>query len=233
MRGRRGAILGATVSPSAFGAFSGLWRASEIHAARVGSSWPSNSLTVSVFPSFEDATASGTATFFASVSSSYASYSSVWQKSTDGGQTWSNVSGTENDTTLSLTGLTVADDETQYRFLAEAGLSRQGIGGPVEIRFDTISISFWSQPSNAFSGIGQTASFFAGAQASGDKYGGFFSASYQWQELINGDWVDVQGETFSSFSVPNNDASDEGRTFRVVVSAGGESLASDSVEIVF
>jgi hypothetical protein len=233
MRGRRGGILGAAVSPSAFGAFSGLWRASEIYAARVGFSWPSKSLTASVSPSFVDATITGEASFSAFVSSSYASYSSVWQKSTDGGQTWSNVSDTEDETTLAITGLTIANDEDLYRFLAEAGLNRQAVAGPVEIRFDTISISFWSQPTNASSGIGQSASFFAGAAATGDKYSGFFSISYQWQELIGGDWVDVQGETFSSFSVPNNEASDEGRTFRVVASAGDETLASDSVEVVF
>jgi hypothetical protein len=40
MRGRPGGILGAVVSPNDSGAFSGLWRASEIYAARVGSSWP-------------------------------------------------------------------------------------------------------------------------------------------------------------------------------------------------
>jgi hypothetical protein len=232
MRGRRGSVLGASPNPNSWGSFSGLWRASEIYTARVGFSWPTKSLAVSIWPSSVNATSTGDATFFGSVSSGYPSYSSVWQKSIDGGQTWANVSGTENESTLSLTGLTIADDESLYRLYAEAGL-RKVFGGPVEVQFDTITVSISSQPSNSFSSVGWWASFFAFASGVGDKYGGSYTATYQWQELISGVWTNLSGKTNSSLFVNVEDATFEGRSYRVIASVGSSTATSDAAMIEF
>jgi hypothetical protein len=64
-----------------------------------------------------------------------------------------------------------------------------------------------------------------GVRATADSF-----VTYQWQQLVNGQWVAVAGATSSSLSIASTQVFNAG-TYRVVVTAAGNSVTSDAVTL--
>ncbi|MDP3073325.1 MAG: lamin tail domain-containing protein [Opitutaceae bacterium] len=54
--------------------------------------------------------------------------------------------------------------------------------------------------------------------------------TYQWQTLVNGQWVNVAGATSASLAIASTQAFNAG-TYRVLVTAAGSSVASDAITL--
>jgi hypothetical protein len=211
MRGREGAFIGATP----FGVENGIWHCSEVFARRRSFEWPSQTLIAFVSPSSVDATESGEATFFSAVSSSYPSHSISWQKSTDGGESWQTISGSEGQQNLSLTGLNSQDSGSLYRAIATAGL-RQSASAPASVFIEAAG-SLSVEPLTIYlnESAGFTATFTATFTASRP------SALLFWQDRTssNSNWVVTTGRSPTSVTGPE------------VVVSGGELTANFSADI--
>jgi hypothetical protein len=57
------------------------------------------------------------------------------------------------------------------------------------------------------------------------------AVTYQWQTLTNGQWVNLAGATSATFSIPSTQVFDAG-TYRALVTAAGNTVASDTTSIV-
>lgn len=246
MRGRIGGRIGATVLPSGSSA-KGVWGLGEMYVAvrnYIGygydygyeSSWPMGTISISWpyiyyqgYQDYADVT-SGSGTFSPELSTTYPSLAYSWQKSTDSGATWTTVSG-ETEATITLTGQTTANDGEKYRLVANAGL--KVVYGPAgTVQCDTVTVSFYSNPTSQFSTT--TAYFDVGAQASGVTYGRYYEPTYQWQRSTNGgsSWSNLSGETNSylSFSVT---AGMDGYKYRCVASFAGQSATSTAATLIY
>lgn len=56
------------------------------------------------------------------------------------------------------------------------------------------------------------------------------AVTYQWQQLVNGQWVSLAGATASTYALPSTQAYHAG-TYRVVVTAAGNAVASDAITL--
>jgi hypothetical protein len=143
-----------------------------------------------------------------------------WQKSTNGGFTWSNIAGAIG-TTLSLTGLTTSDNGNNYRILASSTTitqqTLQTTSTPVSLSVPSASLSITSQPVNTTSDANAEASFSVVASES------VYSAvpTYQWQlsQDSGATWGDITNATSATLSLTGLTTSDEGNSYRVVVTA--------------
>lgn len=150
MRGRVGGRIGTSYPPSSYGA-NGVWSLADVYATLRGSyggdpygygpAWPMNTVSIS-WPyqyyvgtvDWIDATETGEGTFSPDVQSTYPSLNYSWERSTNGGTTWTTVSG-QTSATLTLTGQTTANDEDKYRLVADAGI-RKFYGPAGSVRFE-------------------------------------------------------------------------------------------------
>jgi hypothetical protein len=99
----------------------------------------SSSITFTTQPTDQNVSA-GAATFSVTVSNSGAgSVSLQWQRSTDNGSTWTSIAG-ETNNTLSLTGLTAANDGEQFRVLANAAGSGEAISDAVTLTYPSTNV---------------------------------------------------------------------------------------------
>lgn len=151
---------------------------------------PTNSTTLSI-------TASGTAVTY------------QWQVSSDGGTTWSNISGATSST-LNLTGLTAADNGKKYRVQLSgtctssltSDVATLAVNSPVEIN---------AQPENVNGCTGESQSFSVTATGS--------TITYQWQVSVNGGpFVNIAGATSSTLTLNNLSLVMDGNRYRVIVS---------------
>jgi hypothetical protein len=163
MRGRVGGRIGGSYRPSSFAA-SGIWRSSEVYSALrgvygddfeySGVSWPRNSFTI-YWPytwwagemNYATVDESGDATFDVRVSSTPSSldFDYYWQKSTDSGNTWEDVSGAsgssntdgyygEVSVTLSLSSQTISNHGDLYRLVVKASALKEVVGPSGDLR---------------------------------------------------------------------------------------------------
>lgn len=192
MRGRSGGFL----SKPSSGAGGGLiWHSSEVFSLRRTGEWPTGSLSVAAFPSQVDASQTGEATFYASVSASQAA-SITWQKSVDDGLNWQDVVVGPNlsvdfNSTLVLTGLTVSNNDDLYRVVAKAGL-KEGISGSVRVLLEPAG-SFLIEPTTQYVNefLGTDAVFTTSFAANKPQ------AHVFWQRLTSAgpNWMYIQGQT--------------------------------------
>lgn len=54
--------------------------------------------------------------------------------------------------------------------------------------------------------------------------------TYQWQQLVNGQWVNVAGATATSYAIASTQPGNAG-TYRVIVTAAGNSITSDAITL--
>lgn len=238
--------LGGYGSSSSQGSAKGVWGVGEVFLASRGyigggydyyggSTWPTNSITVEwpvvggYYSGYEtidyiDATVTGEGTFSPIVTTNYSALAYSWEKSTNGGETWSVVPG-ETTENLTLTGVTLADDGTKYRLIADAGL-KQVASTPGTVRFDTATLSITGQPYNITSDWEGWFSCYA--QATGVNYGKSYEASYQWQRSTDGGatWTNIAGAVYGEYYFTANSSMD-GYKYRCVVSFAGQTLTSN------
>jgi len=109
-----------------------------------------------------------------------------WQFSTDNGATWNNVSPVNTTTSLTLTGITAAMNNYQYRNQVTGGCPPTTISSSAAtLTVTTGGISITTQPANASACAGGNASF--SITATGP------SLTYNWQVSTDGGvtWTDV------------------------------------------
>lgn len=256
MRGRIGGRIGTAILPYgssvgySIGAAKGVWGLGEVFAASRGflgsnfeffgaSTWPANSVLIAwpyvgwpVYANVDwiDATGTGAGTFSPQVTTDYESVSYSWEKSTNAGSTWSAVSG-QTAASLELTGLTLADDGTLYRLVADAGLKvvRSSAG---TVRYDTVTLSVQQHPSSQVTT--STAWFSCSITATGTTYGATYQPAFQWQRSTNGGttWADISGQTDYYLSISAT-ASDDGHKFRCVGSFAGQTITTNAATLVY
>ncbi len=101
-----------------------------------------------------------------------------WQLSTDGGNTWNNVSPVNTTSTISILAPTVAMNGYQYRCVASGNCNPAGVNSNIATLTVNTSVTLTSQPRDIIGCIGAAAVFSVTATGS--------SISYQWQVSVNG-----------------------------------------------
>jgi hypothetical protein len=138
-----------------------------------------------------------------------------WQLSTDGGTTWTNITGATS-ATLSLTGLTAAMNGYQYRAVI-SGTCTAAFNSGVAILAVNSPVAITSQPASVSICDGGNTTFSVAATGS--------TITYQWQVSINGGpFVNIangapySGATTATLSVTGAGTVMNGSVYRVVVS---------------
>jgi alpha-tubulin suppressor-like RCC1 family protein len=177
-------------------------------------------ITISVQPS-DQSTSDGNASFSVTASvTEGATISYQWERSTDGGSTFSELSG-QTSSSLSLSSLTVSSDQYKYRVVVSATGGAQSVNSNSATLSVVSMISIASQPSNSTVLLGDSATFSVSATITLSD-----TLSYQWEESTDGgsNWSSISGATSSSYTFTPT-ISEQGAEYRCVV---GGSLA-DSV----
>ena len=134
-------------------------------------------------------------------------YTIQWQQSTDGGITWSNISG-QNSSSLTFTS---TSNMNGYRY--RALVSYCNISVPSNAAILTVNSAIvTTQPINTSVCSGLSATFSANASGIG--------ISYQWQLSIDGgtNWSNISGATNNTFQITSVSSSINGYKYRVVCS---------------
>lgn len=145
-----------------------------------------------------------------------------WQRSIDGGSTFSNISGALG---TSYTTPPMTDETSGYRYRA----SLTNYAGTVYTNAAIITVlippapTISSHPSNQTVTVGNNATF--SASASG------VVTSTQWQENISGTWTNMSGKTASPLVLTGLTLADTGRSFRVVFTNPGGSATSNAATL--
>jgi hypothetical protein len=145
----------------------------------------------------------------------------VGQLSTNGGSTWTNVSGATS-TTYSFT-TTSSQNGSQYHavFTNSAG-SATTSAATLTVNAAPVAPTIATQPANHTVNAGQSASFSVVAN-------GTATLSYQWQKSVSGIWTSV-GTNSATFTISSTAASDAG-SYRVVVSNSAGSATSNTATL--
>jgi len=130
----------------------------------------------------------GTASFSVTATGTGLTYN--WQVSTDGGVTWNDVSPVVNTPTLTLTGVTAAMNNNQYRCVVGGTCSAVGVNSNAATLSLATTVSFTSQPTSAGVCAGTDVTFTVAAIGTG--------LTYNWQVSTNG------GTTWTNVSPANN-----------------------------
>jgi len=150
-----------------------------------------------------------TTTTSLSITASGTAVTYQWQVSSDGGTTWTNVSGATS-ATLNLTGLAASDNGKKYRVQLSgtctssltSDVATLAVNSPVEIN---------AQPVNVNGCTGESQSFSVTATGS--------TITYQWQVSVNGGpFVNITGATSSTLTLNDLGLSQDGNMYQVIVS---------------
>ncbi len=135
-----------------------------------------------------------------------------WQRSTNGGSTWSNITG-ENGQNLTVT-VTAGQENHRWRVQAT---NAAGTTTSVSAGISTTLI-ITTQPASQTANQDATATFNVVASGSG-------TVTYQWQTFSSGVWSNLAGSTTSSYSTAATPG-DNGRRLRVIVSDNTSTITS-------
>jgi hypothetical protein len=142
-----------------------------------------------------------------------------WQISTDGGTTFTDITGA-NSATYTLTGITIAQNGYQYHVIVTGACP-----GTVTSNNVTLTVgnapSITTQPADLTVCEGVNADFTVAASGSG--------LSYQWQVSTDGGgtYTDIAGATSATYSVPATTAI-SGNRYRVIVTSSSCATPSTS-----
>ncbi len=168
-----------------------------------------NSAAVTTPPANVSVCSGSNASFTVAASGSNLAYQ--WQVSTDGGNTWSNISGA-NSNTLTLTGVTTASNNNRYRVLLSNTCPSNATS---EAAILTVSdpAGIAAQPADLNVCAGSNGSF--SVTASGAATG------YQWQVSTDGGatWSNISGATTSTLSLSAISNSSNNYKYRVIISS--------------
>jgi alpha-tubulin suppressor-like RCC1 family protein len=159
-----------------------------------------------------------------------------WQRSTDGGSSWSNIGGAVSSS-YTINNPQLSNNGDQYRVLV-SGSAPVGFNNPTPITSEVSVLSvtqsqifITTQPANVTT-AGTTASFTVEAQIDPD----YCSLSYQWQRSTDAGstFNNIAGATSSSLSLTDLTTVNSGYVYRVLVSGtgGAENVTSSTAVLV-
>ena len=168
--------------------------------------------SISSQPASTEACVGGNASFSVTASGTGVTYN--WQVSTDGGATWNNVSPAVTTTTLTLTGVTAAMNNNQYRCQVSISCNPVAVNSNAATLTVNSSPAITTQPANAAVCEGSNAQFCVTASGAG--------LTYQWQVSIGGcagpTWDNIAGAISDCLTVNAVTASMNNYGYRCVVS---------------
>jgi hypothetical protein len=202
--------------------------ATRFNAASGGSS----TLTVRAAPGIVSSPASqtvvsGSSVTFTASASGYPVPTVQWQRSTNGGNFWSNISGATS-TTYTINSTTPSQNGYLYRAVFTNSV------GSATTSAATLTVSFApsvkTNPTNNTVNAGQTATFTAAATGNPPP-------TVQWQVSTNGgsSWSNISGATSTTFALTNVTASENGFKYRAVFtnSVGAATTSSATLTVLF
>ncbi len=149
-----------------------------------------------------------------------------WTRSTDGGKTFSNITGAVSASyTTAVT--TLSDNATQFKVtVTNSAGSAASNTATLTVTATPTAPSVISQPQNITVSSGQTAAFSVSAS-------GTSPLSYQWSKSINAgsSFSNISGANSSSYTTPATALSDDETQLRVVVSNGVGNVTSNSATL--
>ena len=146
-----------------------------------------------------------------------------WQRSSDGGATWSDIAGATGTThNTGPTGL--AQNGERYRVVASNGSSSVSSNAALlSVTAAAQAPAITEQPTNASVTAPGTANFVATAS-------GVPTPTWQWQLSADSGatWTNINGATAASYTTPATAVADSGKRYRAVASNGSGSVNSGS-----
>ncbi len=159
-----------------------------------------------------------------SVSSDGTTPNYQWQVSSDGGNTWNNISGATG-ASLSLSNVTLAMNNNRYRVLISNSCPSNSTSAAAILSVaDPANIS--AQPSDQTVCEGENASFTVGATGS--------SNAYQWQVSTDGGntWNNISGATSPTYTISNATTAVNNNRYRVVISSCGPNALNSTAVLL-
>ena len=173
--------------------------------------------TITTQPSSQTVCEGSTAAFTVAATGSGLTYQ--WRQSTNGGTSWSDISG-QTSAILTLTSVTTSMNSYQYRVVVT------GTCGTVTSNPATLTVnpttSITTQPLSPTVCQGSTAAFTVAATGSG--------LTYQWQLSTNGgtSWSDISGQTAATLTLTGVTTSMKSYQYRVVVTGTCGTVTSNA-----
>lgn len=161
------------------------------------------------------------ATFAVTASGTAVTYQ--WQISTDGGNTWNNISGATN-ATLTINNVSAGLHNNKYRVVVANMCTASITSNPATLSIAT-NASITTQP--------QSQTVCAGSAVSFNITGGGLE-SYQWQVSTNNGstWSDINGATGATYTIPSVATDMNNNQYRVVVSGCNATGLSSTAAIL-
>ncbi len=158
-------------------------------------------------PTNQNVCSGNNATFTVTASGSSPTYQ--WQVSTNGGTTWTNISGA-TAATLNVNNVAAADNNNQYRVLVNNSCPSNATSSAATL-FVSVAGSITSQPAVQTVCAGQNAAFSVTATGT--------NLTYQWQVSTDGGttYNNITGANSATLSLPSVPFSLNGNRYRVVV----------------
>lgn len=175
--------------------------------------------SISVQPAAQTTTAGQNASF--SVTAGGTSISYQWQRSTDGGASFTDLAGASN-ATLTLTAVALADNAQQFRVVvSNSAGSVTSNAATLTVNAAPIIPAFTAQPASATVVAPNTATFSAVAT-------GTPGPTLQWQLSTNAgtSFADIVGATATSYTTPATVTGDGGKQYRVIATNGSGATTS-------
>lgn len=171
---------------------------------------PSTPPSVTTQPADVSICSGNNATFTASSGTAGVSYQ--WQVSTDGGTTYTNITGANNPS-YTVTGTTTAQNNYKYRVLISTQCA--SVTSNTATLSVTVAASFSAQPSNVTVCSGSNVNF--SATASGTNL------TYQWQVSTDGGTIftNIPGATSNSLNLNNVSVALNNNRYRLVITVTG------------
>jgi hypothetical protein len=181
--------------------------------------------TITAQPSAQSATAGSAAVFTVAVSGTPMP-AVQWQRSTDGGTTWSNIAAA-TDTTYNTGNLTLAQNGERYRVVAS------NASGTVASDAVTLTVNPAPQaPAITTQPTAQTVTA-PGAATFSAAATGVPTPTWQWQVSSDNavSFANINGATSASYTTPATTLADSGKLFRAVASNASGSINSNAVTL--
>ncbi len=199
----------------------------------VGSTTTANAtLTVKFAPSVTQSPTNQTVTAGQSVSFTAAANANPaptvqWQLSTNGGSTWSNISGATS-TTYTISSTTASQNGSEYKAIFTNSVG-SATSAAATLTVD-VAPGITSNPSNLSVGVSQTATFMASAS-------GTPAPTVQWQVSTDGgnSFTNISGATSTTLTLSSTTASENGYIYHAVFtnSVGSTTTANATLTVKF
>jgi alpha-tubulin suppressor-like RCC1 family protein len=182
--------------------------------------------TVTTQPSSQTVV-SGTAVSFVATASSIPTATEQWQSSSDGGSTWSDISGATSPT-YSIAAVPNSDNGVEFRALFTNTLGSAATSAATLTVVPASAPAITTQPVSQTVGLGTVVTF--SAAASGEP-----PPSVQWQQSTDkgSTWNNISGATSTTYSVTASSTSFNGDEFRAVFTNASGSAATNAATLTF